>query len=200
MSKSRLLRLAAPACFTLVTASTYSAAGDDARTLFDERTYHSLVAENKALRVGDVLTVVVQEAASASATTNLRGQRNFSLSGQVGTSKVGPYSASAGTATDSNGVGTTQRTGKLLAQLSVRVNGVNPNGDLEVAGQQSLKINGEVQLITLSGLVRPRDVTADNSVLSSRIAEARIQFDGKGFVTDRSKPGWLARLFGYLGL
>ena len=69
-----------------------------------------------------------------------------------------------------------------------------------MAGQQSLKINGEQQLITLSGVVRPRDVGADNTVLSSRIAEARIQFDGKGFVTDRSKPGWLARLLSYLGL
>lgn len=175
-------------------------AADDAETMFDERTYRSLVAEKKALRVGDVLTVVVQESASASATTGLRGQRDFTLSAQAGTNKVGPYSASAGTATDSDGAGSTQRSGRLLAQLSVRVRDVSANGDLSVAGQQSLRINGEEQLITLSGIVRPRDIGADNTVLSSRIADARIQFDGKGFVTDRSRPGWLARLFSYLGL
>jgi flagellar L-ring protein FlgH len=77
---------------------------------------------------------------------------------------------------------------------------IEPNGNLKVSGQQSLRINGEEQLITLSGVVRPRDVADDNSVLSSRIADARIRFDGKGFVTDQSKPGWLARLFQYLGL
>jgi len=69
-----------------------------------------------------------------------------------------------------------------------------------VSGAQSLKINGEQQLITLSGVVRTRDIAADNTVLSSRIAEARIRFDGRGFVSDQSKPGWLARFFAFLGL
>jgi len=176
------------------------ACADDGQSMFDEQSYRSLVAENKALRVGDILTVVVQESASASATTDLSGKRNFTLAAQVGTSKVGPYSVSANTASDSNGAGSTQRSGKLLAQLSVRVSNVNSSGDLMVTGQQSLKINGEEQLITLSGVVRTRDIGADNTVLSSRIADAHIQFNGKGFVTDRSKPGWLARLFSYLGL
>jgi flagellar L-ring protein FlgH len=82
----------------------------------------------------------------------------------------------------------------------VRVIGINENGDLVVAGEQSLEINGEEQLITLSGIVRPRDVTGDNTVLSSRIADARIRFAGEGFVTDQSKPGLLARIFNFLGL
>lgn len=181
-------------------AASACLAADDAQSLFDGQTYQSLVAENKALRAGDVLTVVVQETSSASSTADLRAQRNFTVSAQLTAPRLGSHSANAGTGSDSNGTGSTQRSGRLLAQLSVRVKEVAPNGDLVVSGQQSLKINGEEQLITLSGVVRPRDVAENNTVLSSRIADARIQFDGEGFVTDQSRPGWIARLLNFLGL
>lgn len=183
----------------LLLAATCASA-DDARSMFDEHSYRSLVAENKALQAGDVLTVVVQEAASATATTDLRAQRNFTVAARADTSTSSERSVSAGTSSDSDGAGRTERSGRLLAQLSVRVVQVLDNGDLSVSGQQSLRINGEEQLITLSGIVRPRDIGENNTVLSSRIADASIRFDGKGFVTDQSKPGWLARLFNFLGL
>jgi flagellar L-ring protein precursor FlgH len=175
-------------------------AADEAGSMFNPQTYHSLVSEAKALRVGDVLTVVVQETASASSSADLHTQRNFSLSGQASANKHGPYSAAISTGSQSDGTGSTDRSGRLLAQLSVRVLEVNPNGDLVVSGKQSLQINGEQQLITLNGLVRARDIGPDNTVLSSRIADARIQFAGRGFVASQSKPGWLARLFTMLGL
>jgi flagellar L-ring protein precursor FlgH len=106
---------------------------------------------------------------------------------------------SAATATDSDGAGSTQRSGRLLAQLSVRVTDVNENGDLVVAGRKSVRVNGEDQVITLNGVVRPRDIAESNTVLSSRIADMRIRFDGEGFVADQSRPGLLARLFRRLG-
>jgi flagellar L-ring protein FlgH len=176
------------------------AAAEDAQSMFDELTYRSLVNDTKASRVGDVLTVVIQEVASASSTADLRAQRNFAVSAQAGTSGAGPYSASASTDTQSDGAGRTQRSGRLLAQISVRVLALNDNGDLIVAGEQSLRINDEDQLITLSGVVRPRDIGESNTVLSSRIADARIRFAGEGFVTEQSRPGWLARFFHLLGL
>jgi len=174
---------------------------DDSISMFDEQTYRPLVAEYKAFRVGDVLTVVIQEVATASSSADLRSRRSFSVSAAAGSSNsAAPSSANANTATASNGSGVTDRTGRLLAQLSVRVTAVDANGDLIVSGRQSLKINGEEQRIVLSGLVRRRDVADDNSVLSSRIADARIEFDGRGFVSNHGKPGWLARLFTWLGL
>jgi flagellar L-ring protein precursor FlgH len=177
-----------------------AAYADDAVSLFDERTYRPLVAEHKAFRTGDLLTVVVQEAATASSTADLHGQRSFNVAVQAGTSSSTPKSASANTASASDGTGSTDRTGRLLAQLSVRVTEVNENGDLRVSGRQSLKINGEEQRIVLSGIVRKVDIADDNTVLSSRISDARIEFDGRGFVANQSKPGWLARFFALLGL
>lgn len=181
------------------TAPSRAAAAEAAHSLLDEPSYRSLVAEDKAIRVGDVLTVIVQEAATATSSADLRSQRNFSMSAQIDSTMGGPHSAAAGTDTASDGVGRTQRSGRLLAQLSVRVTGMETNGDLLVSGRQSLKINDEEQLITLSGVVRPRDIGNDNTVLSSRIAQARIEFDGEGFVTDQSKPGWLAKILTWIG-
>jgi flagellar L-ring protein precursor FlgH len=174
-------------------------AADEGKSMLDDRTYRSLVSEAKALNVGDVLTVIVQESASAASSADLRRQRNFSLSAQAGSSHMEPHGVQAATGTDSDGTGSTQRSGRLLAQLSVRVTSVNENGDLVVSGQQSLKINGEDQRITLSGIVRPRDIAENDTVLSSRIADAQIQFDGHGFVADQSRPSWIARFFRRLG-
>jgi flagellar L-ring protein precursor FlgH len=196
MNRSRNTR---PLAFGLL-AVLVTAHGDESVSMFDQQTYRPLVADQKAFYVGDVLTVVIQEVATASSSADLRARRTFSVAASASSADSAPHSASANTATTSNGVGTTDRTGRLLAQLTVRVTGVEPSGDLLVSGRQSLKINGEEQRIVLSGLVRRRDVADDNTVLSSRIADARIEFDGRGFVTDQGRPGWLARLFTLLGL
>jgi flagellar L-ring protein FlgH len=189
----------------LVFSAAWPCVADEAQTLFDEQSYRSLVAEHKAKRVGDLLTVILQESATATSSTDLKAQRDFSVGSKLDLtgfpSKVtGQRSAAVGTSTESDGTGSTQRSGHLLAQLSARVLHVTPEGDLVVSGQQSLTINGEEQLITLSGVVRPQDIGADNTVLSNRIAQARIHFDGQGFVTEQSRPGWLARFFSFLGM
>jgi flagellar L-ring protein precursor FlgH len=178
-----------------------SVAADDARSMFDETNYRSLVSETKAVHVGDVLTVVIQEAASATSSADLHAERAFSISGRAASSNSAqPHTASAGYDSASDGTGRTERTGRLLAQISVRVTDVNENGDLQVSGEQRLQINRESQLITLTGVVRPRDIGENNTVLSSRIANAYIKFDGNGFVARQSRPGWIAWLLSFLGL
>jgi flagellar L-ring protein precursor FlgH len=176
-------------------------AGDDAASMLDEQHYRSLVAETKAEHVGDVLTVVVQESASAMSSADLHAQRSYSLSGHYDSPASAPAkTAGVGHDSTSDGTGRTERSGRLLAQISVRVTAVNPNGDLVVSGQQRLQINREVQLITLTGVVRPRDIGENNTVLSSRIGDADIKFDGKGFVERQSRPGWIAWLLSFVGL
>jgi flagellar L-ring protein precursor FlgH len=187
-----------------LTLGAGSAAGlaraDDAVSMFDERSYRSLVAESKAFRPGDVLTVLIQENASAVSSADSRAQRTTAVTGTVGSTDTGLHTGRASAGTDSDGGGRTQRSGRLLATLSVRVVEVGPQGELLVQGRQDLRINGEVQAIGLSGLVRPRDIAENNTVPSSRVAEARVEFDGEGFVSDKSKPGWIARLLAALGL
>lgn len=190
-------------CFRLAVVAaliTPVSFADDARSMFDEQTYHSIVAETKAAHVGDVLSVIVQESATAASSTDLHATRSYSLSGHYDSPAATPSKIlSAGHDSASDGAGRTERTGRLLAQVSVRVTGINPNGDLRVSGQQRLQINREIQLITLTGVVRPRDIAEDNTVLSSRISDADIKFDGKGFIDRQSRPGWIAWLLSFAG-
>ena len=88
----------------------------------------------------------------------------------------------------------------MVAQLSATVTQIYPNGDLQITGWQRLKINGEMTNIKVSGRVRRDDINGQNAVLSSRIADANIEYDGKGFATRSAKPGIVTKIFSWLGL
>src|SRR5206468_6856138 len=98
------------------------------------------------------------------------------------------------------GQGEVTRSERLLTQITLTVQQVLPNGDLIVAGQQWLNVNGERTRIGVRGRVRTADIQADNSVISNRIADAQIDYDGRGFVSRSAKPGILNRIFSFLGL
>ena len=99
-----------------------------------------------------------------------------------------------------DGGGRTSRAGKLVTQLSVTVTELLPNGDLRVSGEQSLVINQERQQIRVTGQVRPQDITDGNVVLSSRIADATIDYDGAGALTDSQRVPWWQRVRSWFGL
>lgn len=192
-------RWAASAAALVAILGSVGASPQQAISLYDQAAYVPLIAEQKAFQVGDVLTVVVQETATASAAVDAAAQRDMGFTAQVGSNKTGPHSATLQAGTDGDGGGKTQRTGRLAATLSVRVVDRTSSGDLVIQGEQVLTLNGERQLIRLSGVVRPRDVGDNNVVLSSRVADARIDFDGEGFIADKSKPGWVSRLLTLIG-
>ena len=104
------------------------------------------------------------------------------------------------TTNDFDGRGSTQRSGRVLGQLTVTVRGVQPNGDLLLEGVQELEINGEKQTIKLDGRVRSQDITDANTVLSTRVADARISLVGDGVLAERQKPSWWHRLVTWFGL
>ena len=92
------------------------------------------------------------------------------------------------------GTGTTQRSGALSAYMTARVVDVLANGNLFIQGNREVRVNHENQIITLSGIVRPRDISAENVIQSTYIADAQITYSGTGIVNDRQKPGWLTRV------
>jgi len=163
----------------------------------------SLYCDFKAHRANDILTIRVTENTSASSTAD-------SQTGRKGTMKASapnlfglenhlssiPLSNLLNTSSDAQfkGTGSTTRAGTLTAYLSARVVEVLPNGDLVVQGIKELKINNERQLLSLFGVVRPRDIGPDNIVASSNIANMQIQLDGKGMVSENIKPGILYKI------
>lgn len=183
----------------LVVGSGLHGAATAQESLIDPSGYRGIAADQRAYRVGDILTVKVLEAArarsgaSTDANSDIRVRAAATTNGFQG-------DAMAALSAGNTGAAETSRVGELRTQLSVQVLAVAPDGTLTVEGAQSLVINGEDQRIMLSGLVRPGDIAADNSVWSHRIANARVEFSGTGVVSESQRQSIVYRALKWLRL
>lgn len=167
----------------------------------------SLFADRKASRAGDILTVVVSESATAQNNQSKTSNRDSSLEDAVqqflfsaatsglGTHKGGlPGTSFAGKASNSGG-GTVNNSQSLTSRAAVLVTDVLANGNLVIEGARLVTFSGETQYVVLHGLVRPDDISSNNIVYSSNIADARVEFITEGTLTDAQKRGWLTKLY-----
>lgn len=179
---------------------TLSASAASADSLYRPGNWIAMTADRKASQVGDILTLLVVENDQASNSVTKGSRKRNKL--DIGVESSFKFSESASGTLDGSfdGEGTNARSDRMVARLSVTVAEVYPNGDMRVTGMQRLKINGESTLISLNGRVRSDDIGADNSLLSWRLADAVIDYDGKGFATRSAKPGLLTEIFSWLGL
>jgi flagellar L-ring protein precursor FlgH len=173
------------------------------QSLYNASQFRAYTDDQRAYRVGDSLTVVIVEASSASASANTQTKKaaDLAAAGSVAFDRDN-HSAAAklDLSDDFTGRGSIERTGKLAAQITVTVTGITGNGELLVSGKQVIAVNQEKQEIAVSGRVRPYDIMANNTVLSSRLAEATISYVGEGVLGETQRPGFLSRLLIWLGL
>ncbi|TMG75878.1 MAG: flagellar basal body L-ring protein FlgH, partial [Betaproteobacteria bacterium] len=101
---------------------------------------------------------------------------------------------------DFKGGGKIERAGKLLGRITVAVQSVEANGNLRVKGDQEIFVNEEKQRISVEGSVRPQDILTDNTVLSTRLGQAKIEMIGQGLLAEKQKPGILTRFLSWLGI
>lgn len=164
-----------------------------------------MVADRKASRSGDILTVVVSETAIAQSSQSKKSSRDSSLNDAVqqflfANSKMGTHNGGlpgiqlGGTATYSGG-GDVSNSQSLSARAAVLVTDVLPNGNLVIEGARIVTFSGETQYVVLHGLVRIDDIARDNTVTSSNIADARVEFYSEGQLTDAQKRGWFSKLY-----
>lgn len=158
----------------------------------------------RARNLNDLLTVIVQERASAVASGTLQSTRQSDVKSSIG-SLYGPASqawnrlAQLSTASNLDGQGSTSRETVLTTSLTARVVHVLPNGNMVIEGIKNVTINSENQLIVLRGIVRPPDISSNNSISSERIGNLDVRVNGKGVVADAvRRPFFLYRLL--LGL
>lgn len=175
------------------------AAPTGAENLYDTSRAQSLVADERANKVGDVLTVLLVETTTAESRADTSEEASYSLEGGVQDAS-GITSGGVNLGTESNGQGRTARSGRLRGQVSVQVERVLESGNLLVRGEQLLTINGEQQTISIEGVARPADIASDNSIVSTRLVNARIEYNGDGWVARSQKNGWFRRLMVFLGL
>ena len=163
----------------------------------------SMFADRKAAARGDILTIVVAESAVASSSQSTKSSRDSSLDDAIsrfiysGLGKNGgelPGTKGAGKSNYSGG-GDISNSQSLSARAAVLVTDVLPNGNLVIEGVRVVRFSGETQYVVLHGIVRSDDIARDNSVVSTNIADARVEFYAEGALTDAQKRGWLAKVY-----
>jgi flagellar L-ring protein precursor FlgH len=170
-----------------------------AGSLYTADTYQALTSDTRSFRIGDALTVLIVENSSAQSEADSSVTRDTNLTGATN-GIINQHGFGVDAKHSFTGKGATNRAGSLQAQISVRVQDVAANGDLAVYGTQKITINGEVQTISVAGVVRPIDVSADNVVLSTRLTNADITYTGRGFADRSQNESWISQLLTWLGL
>jgi flagellar L-ring protein precursor FlgH len=172
-----------------------------------------LYEDLRAMRVGDILTIKIVEKHSGSKSADTKAERESTLTNGLSGSGVGYLGipgfrlgaeAMRGLGVDAEakskfgGKGATSRADTLTGTISAMVTEVLPNGDLRIEGSREVTVNSERQMMKIAGVVRRVDVDTKNTVLSTAIAEARIEYSGLGVVDDVQRPGWLVRILDWI--
>jgi flagellar L-ring protein FlgH len=182
--------------------ASHAAAGDadgQRESLIDPGRYRALAADHRAYRVGDIVTIQVLEATRAKSQAATEAGSELDLG--VGFSSPSTrYDASLGLNGGNASGAQTTRVGELRTQVSAQVIAIEPNGNLRIEGEQSLIVNGERQKIRITGMVRPEDISAANTVWSNRIANADLELLGVGVVSESQRQSVLYRVFKWLRL
>jgi len=175
-----------------------------------------LYEDLRAMRPGDILTIKISEKHKGSKSADTKAERESTMDNSLTASANGGMGylgipglrlgaeATRGLGIDASakskfgGKGATNREDTLTGTISAIVTDVLPNGDLRIEGRREVTVNSEKQIMTLSGVVRRVDVDTKNQVLSSAIADAKIEYSGLGVVDEVQRPGWLVRILDYI--
>ncbi|MGQ9456158.1 MAG: flagellar basal body L-ring protein FlgH [Armatimonadota bacterium] len=183
------------ACVAVAIAIIFSS------TLFAESLWKpcsnvSLYADKKALKVGDVLTVLIVESATSSSSATTDAKKNTKTEVGPGTGplikNIPLFSYEGGDQLKASG--STSRTSKFVAKMTVTVKRITEVGNFEIEGTRVVQTNRDKEEIKLTGIVRPQDISSDNTVYSTAIADAKITYTGTGPVSSRQKEGFITKL------
>jgi len=156
-----------------------------------------LYSDRRARDVGDLLTITLTENTTAQTTANTSTSKESELSIGTPVTLGGKdiLSASAAGSRDFTGKGTSAQSNRLQGSVTVTVIQRLPNGNLVVQGAKNLRLNRGDELVQVQGIVRAADIFPDNTIPSSRVADARIVYGGRGAIAQSNAMGWLSRFF-----
>lgn len=156
----------------------------------------------RAKKVGDVVTVTIQidDSAEFANATDRSRRANSSLGFNFGanfngSSGEGSLDGEASSDTATTGQGSIDRSERLRLNIAAVVTEVLPNGNVVISGSQEVRVNFEVRVLNIAGIVRPRDISRKNTISYDKIAEARISYGGRGRITDVQQPAWGQQLY-----
>jgi len=194
----------------LLAALLAGPAAGRAQSLWQDDTSKSMYSDKRAMHVGDLLTIVVQESTTASKNNKTSTEKKTSLDAAITSFLYSPNASGLLTkngqlpamkyASDHQfaGGGTIDNSEQIVAQVTVKVIDVLANRNLVIEGSRETAFGGEKQNVILHGIVRPEDVSANNTVFSYNVADAKIQIVTKGSISDSQKRGWFTTLWSKL--
>ena len=192
-----------PACLALLAVLFTAARAESLWPTTGTGSPSSMFADRKAAATGDIVTIVVAESAVASSSQSKKATRESSLddtikrflyTGLAAHKGELPGMSAAGKSSFSGG-GDVSNSQSISARAAVLVTDVLPNGNLVIQGVRVVTFSGETQYVVLHGIVRRDDIAPDNSVQSTNIADARVEFYAEGALTEAQKRGWLAKAY-----
>ena len=188
------------------------ASANNPGSLFAASEADTLFEDSRARRVGDIVVVKLVENTKAQnkaeTSSNKKSSNNYEVAnmfnrghaGFIPFMPIGPQPSvgvpilDTDSASGINSTGKTKRENYVTTSLATRVLRVLPGGLMEIEGAREIRVNEETEYMVVRGMIRSKDVSADNSVLSTQIADASIEYYGKGVLADKQKPGWFSRL------
>ena len=170
-----------------------------ADSLWSDRNLSPFSGKKTAYKAGDLLTVVIVEQTSATQKADSSNSEKGAVSAG-GSGKLGKILPQLGAdwGSSSDGQGTTTRGGTFSAKITVMVTSVSPDGLLTIEGKQMIKVNKEEQVLRITGVIRPEDISSDNLIYSTYIADAAIEYQGNGTVGDTQGTGILTKIFHWI--
>ncbi|MDI6731488.1 MAG: flagellar basal body L-ring protein FlgH [Candidatus Margulisbacteria bacterium] len=159
----------------------------------------------KAYKVGDIINILIIESTSAQNKAGTKTDKKDELSAKL-THTLTQLAPIVGTnnqiaaqwGNKFTGSGQTTRTSSVTARISAWVTDVLPNGNVSIMGKHKVTVNDEIQEITITGIVRPKDISGANTIYSYQVANAELLVKGTGTVAEGEEPGWLTRFFNWL--
>ncbi len=185
-----------------VQQTTQLATAKPTGSLYNPSTHRPLFEDQRARFLGDTLTIQIKEQINAAQTNSMNASRSDSASlnvpliqGFFGQRDLKAINSSASSEKDFSGKGESKAANNLTATLTVTVSDILPNGNLQVIGEKQIGTNRDVEYLKFSGVVNPVTILPGNLVPSSKVADARIEYRGKGVLDSATTMGWLSRFF-----
>lgn len=167
----------------------------------------SAYTDHKAYKVGDIVTIIIIETTEGSQSASLSTSKQQQIQAGMGTSTswgggktISVPSWGAAGAEYQDGGGKSVRKGSLQAKLSARVEKVLSNGNLVIKGTKVIRVNDDKQNLVINGVIRAEDIASDNTIPSTNVADAIIDYEGNGPIGEKTSPGLITRLLDWLGI
>ena len=159
----------------------------------------NVFADHRAMNVGDIVTIIISETTTTSATRSSANEKSGSVSIGAGVGIFDFLKAASASGSDKfNAKGSASSTNRTIGNVTVTITEITPAGNFILEGSQSIWQNRNEHKITFRGMCRPEDISATNTVLSTRVADATVRFDGKGPLNAKQRQGILTQIFNIL--